>query len=384
MAFLENSLISVTIEGNPTIGSIAFKKNGLDKSTIPSGLTYNQEVEYYQDNAQFVRLYASNPDFLALNHDTAYTDCIGAWNGSGYDPPCYVTSGYLINPAPVTVRYVDTDGTTLQPSEVKVSDIYPDYKLSSNPTTTLTPSSYYRVGESKIITAPDIAGYVLVSNPTQTLTLSKNTNTATFTYAHPIVHVQFATNTVSNNVVTNTTIPSTLSSALIRQSQLSVEQTSGKDTVHTAHLLAPDSVTAPSNVLLLGGASFTLRVPVGATVPVTYTLGAQTDLATLRIYKSHGATLIDITDSVTLSTQNRKTAITYSLTDGGLNDEDGMANGTIVDPLYVGVLGAASVGVGNLANTGQSLTILVGLSLAVVAIGGGVLYGTRRRHFSIR
>jgi len=79
--------------------------------------------------------------------------------------------------------------------------------------------------------------------------------------------------------------------------------------------------------------------------------------------------------------------ISYSLTDGGANDEDGAANAVIVDPAGPAVLGATSGGTDEsededdgalLADTGMS-TVMVWL-LAIGFVGGSALIYNRSRN----
>jgi hypothetical protein len=81
----------------------------------------------------------------------------------------------------------------------------------------------------------------------------------------------------------------------------------------------------------------------------------------MRIYKEASGTLTDITHQVTLANTNGKTVLSYEITDGGSLDEDSVANGTIVDPIYIGVIGDAG---GSLANTGFNVYALFALAAA--------------------
>ena len=83
---------------------------------------------------------------------------------------------------------------------------------------------------------------------------------------------------------------------------------------------------------------------------MTITLGEHyPDTSQLRVYKTdtdNSTNLIDITNQVSMSNQQvngtPKTIVSYSLTDGGNFDEDKTQNGTIVDPIYFGLLASAS------------------------------------------
>ncbi len=75
-----------------------------------------------------------------------------------------------------------------------------------------------------------------------------------------------------------------------------------------------------------------------------------------RKYDSAANNYVDMTNDVTFGTAsidgNTVTTVEYSVTDGGRYDQDGTANGTIVDPAGPAVLGASS-----LANTGASIAL---------------------------
>ena len=109
--------------------------------------------------------------------------------------------------------------------------------------------------------------------------------------------------------------------------------------------LDPSSVTKPlDNMILIGGIAFNINcVSAGGTSAVGIVLDANyADIDRLRAYKSEGSTLFDVTDQVVISNQEVDgeihTQISYSLADGGAFDEDGVVNGTIVDPIYIGLM----------------------------------------------
>ena len=74
--------------------------------------------------------------------------------------------------------------------------------------------------------------------------------------------------------------------------------------------------------------SFTVQgVPVGGTIAVTLKLPPGS--APTAVYKYINGSYVDATSQVTINGDEIKAL----LTDGGPSDEDGVANGTIVDPL---------------------------------------------------
>ena len=172
-AFMDNSLTSVTIEGNPTIGDDAWAFNGLEKSSRPSD-TYVLDLvaEYYRDHAQFVSIYATNPDFIANNQDTLYID--------DYD-----FSAYLINPSPLTLNYVDESNSNLQ-SSVTLTGMYGTTPITNYLVKDFIEnynsnfSVYYRSGQTVTIPPITIDGYTTPSS--QTVTLGATGSEITYVY----------------------------------------------------------------------------------------------------------------------------------------------------------------------------------------------------------
>lgn len=104
-------------------------------------------------------------------------------------------------------------------------------------------------------------------------------------------------------------------------------------------------------------------------------LGAHyTNPSDLRIYKQLGTgPLVDISNQVTITNQDisgtTKTTLSYNLVDGGTLDEDGVANGTIVDPIYIGaVMGASSTTGGVLASSGSNLWAIATVGMLAVLL----------------
>jgi hypothetical protein len=93
----------------------------------------------------------------------------------------------------------------------------------------------------------------------------------------------------------------------------------------------PLNSSLPANAVdLVGQVSFTVTgVAIGATAEVSITIPDGADVS--RVYKVDDTALVDITSTVDVS--DRTVALTIQ--DGGPGDEDGQANGTIVDPLVI-------------------------------------------------
>ena len=153
--------------------------------------------------------------------------------------------------------------------------------------------------------------------------------------------------------------------------------------------LSPSSVTAPANVTILGGIGYDVSCTVnGGSADATVALNAHyADTTKVRVYKTTATPneLVDVTDQVVIKNEviNGKmvTTISYTLQDGQDFDEDGLANGTIVDPLYIGVEAntPASPAGGSLASTGMNIAVAIAAAAGLVATAVIVLVAARRK-----
>ena len=151
-------------------------------------------------------------------------------------------------------------------------------------------------------------------------------------------------------------------------------------------LFSASGVTAPApNVTLLGGIAFGVScTTAGGSADTTVRFGTYyPDLTKLRIYKQATASseLKDVTSQVTLANSSVDgqpvTTIRYTITDGGNFDEDDGANGSIADPIYVGIVGAGSTGA--LAATGQSYLAVACLAGCLIMAGFSLTRFGRKR-----
>lgn len=212
-------------EGLETIGAGAFCSNLLTSVLLPSTLQVLDktafvaqsprggsswgdvpaDVQAVYDSLWYTRLYTADP----LNPQ-GFNDGImsESWwlgndanaNGTQRDS----LGGQIINPALVTVRYLDDHGNQLQPQETRAGirndgSVFGDYFTKSsailapidpdNPTPEETAdlaagfAQYFRIGQTHSFTAPVIAGY---DTPTpQTITLASGQTVVTFVYHRP-------------------------------------------------------------------------------------------------------------------------------------------------------------------------------------------------------
>jgi hypothetical protein len=175
------------------------------------------------------------------------------------------------------------------------------------------------------------------------------------------------------NAVPTVNLGTTASAEPTPISKASMSVTAGTcNDFRTAKTVTASGLTAPDgNVTVLGGFDFILGCSAaGGMATVDITLGARyEDTSKLRVYKTNGTTVTDVTAQMTIQNTATSTVLRYTLTDGTGFDSDATVNGAIDDPLYVGVLGATTTAE-ELADTGTRLTsVLVG---AAVLLTGSV------------
>lgn len=204
----------------------------------------------------------------------------------------------------------------------------------------------------------------------------------------------------STDTVDLSTIPigdNNASTDTIRNGTLSVSSTScytfDQSSIET--LGTTGVVVSELNVTLLGGVGFRVTCTVsGGTANMELILDAHyADTTKLRAYKqlnaAPGAPLTDISNQITFTTRSvsgvDKTVMSYAITDGGLLDADSTVDSSIIDPIYIGEVLAATTaapsptGSDLLAQTGTNIFIPIILSVMIVGTSGLTLRYYARR-----
>ncbi len=165
-------------------------------------------------------------------------------------------------------------------------------------------------------------------------------------------------------------------------------ETPAATSIDSSAVVTEDSldVPDPSNTFPLGLVDFELTAPTGSTQQITLTF--ETDLTpgevTALKYHSTNQTYSEVASATIREvTLNGKHALqlTYDITDGGLLDDDGLANGTIVDP--VGLAVASSAAAPGAPNSGSGVTpslAMVGVALVLLAATVYALHWHLRLH----
>lgn len=198
--------------------------------------------------------------------------------------------------------------------------------------------------------------------------------TAAYTVTDPLPAIMPLTGKPVIHPVTGA--PSTVTVApTLAEASLSVSSYDCSDVkAPTVRLVEPNGLKVPeANVTLLGGVGFSVGCTSnGKSADVSLALGTSyTNLNQLRAYKQTGAVLTDITNQVTFTNQDTngttKTVASYNLVDGGELDEDGVDNGSLVDPIFIGVVDG-----GSLANTGFNVYALLALAAALLTSAAAI------------
>ena len=163
-----------------------------------------------------------------------------------------------------------------------------------------------------------------------------------------------------------------------------------------SHIASAEPATAPAQYhgrVLRNSVRFTITCAgqtahTGYTTHVALTLSQHyrdpSRLTVLKLAKG-GSVIEDITSRINFGTNpsGTRTTIAYDVTDGGFGDEDGTANGTILDPIaiyedisHTGSTSNSSHPSGLLANTGDSL---LPTALAAITLGSGGVWILRKR-----
>jgi len=420
-AFEANQLTSVTIGcGISTLGREVFAINKLTEVSIPNCITSIDPTAFFGQNPRGGMLgWGSDPSYDWYSNDSAvrqivfddiwyarlYTEDPSNPNGlkdGTTDEWWYVgedlnsdgdqhdsIGGHLINPGSTTVSYRSATGSELAPDRIVTGRLssgtdLTDYLVKNVQTPvfddsqTPTPaeqaaldqalSVYYRAGSTQTFTPPAIAGYITPA--AKTPTLSGANNQVSFIYKKDIKTVDFSTPSGSSTNPSHNSVPASLA-PVMANSSFAVDADKDCSVIDAARLLpASDFAALDSGYTTLGGLDFTLSCATpGEEATVSLSLAGQvSDPSTAKVYKKTAAgTITDITDQTVITNQSGRTTISYSLTDGGALDDDGIVNGTIVDPIYVTVPTESNQTL--LASTGASLWSVAAAGMTLTLVG---------------
>lgn len=171
-AFYGSSLKAVYLNSTPTLGDYAFGLAGAAYDGSAYGYTQLDQVRYV-------------PIYVSVPH--SYTDTAYAPDDVDGDSVDDATGGYIINPAQVTVNYLNDDGDALNApmsllGQLPNGDQLTDYLVSSNPTGDF--SLYFHAGDQYTPPAP-AAISPFVTPAAQTLTLGSGLNNIELIYTTP-------------------------------------------------------------------------------------------------------------------------------------------------------------------------------------------------------
>ena len=380
--------VNATLSGTTTLTATATDNVAVTK------------VEFYEGTNKLGED-ATSPYTYDWNTTTA-TNGVVSLTAKAYDAAANVGTSTPAVSAAVNNASSDTTAPT-------VSLTAPTVNATLSGTTTLTATATDNVAVTKVEFYEGTNK--LGEDATSPYTYDWNTTTAT-NGSHSLTAKAYdaaANNTSSGAVtvtVTNTTAPTTTvdlgtktSSEPTPISKAVMAVTAGTCNDFSSAITVPSTgvTVAESGVSILGGFDFTIDcTAVSGTAALDITLGQKyDDTSKLRAYKKNGTTVTDVTKQVTFRNTSTATVITYTLLDGAAFDADGVANSTIEDPLYVGVLGETTTtptttgGAGattttseKLADTGTKIALIVSGSLALF-IASVIIFSRAERRYRL-
>lgn len=209
-AFMINNLTSVTIPDSVTlIDVMAFGANHLESVAVPAslsnlspfafifqtiagGTSYQQYADAYNTGdpeiilpaaEQFMRsliytaVFTADPENPQGLTDGLMTEVdFGDIDGDG-DQDSSV-GGHIINPASVTIRYINNSGGEIQGAQTFTGSSLFNYRAFENITNDL--SLYYRIGDIEVLTPPAIDSYIVPA--ARSFTFASAANDLTFVY----------------------------------------------------------------------------------------------------------------------------------------------------------------------------------------------------------
>lgn len=169
-AFIVNQIDTVFISGNTNDGATS----RLAPSLYANRLTQAQLDVFDVSDVRYVAVYTADP-----SNPFGYVDEVYPYDANGDGTPDLIGGGAVINPAQVTVRYVDSQGNAVHPAQTTVGPTLSDYLMMSNQDG-IQAGEYYVGGQSLTVTPVAVSGYVTPS--AQSPRLVPGANTVTFVY----------------------------------------------------------------------------------------------------------------------------------------------------------------------------------------------------------
>jgi len=313
-AFFSNNFASVTIPSSViTIGDYAFSGNSLTSVNIPNSVTTINNGAFSGNNLTSVNI----PNSVTTIGDYAFFSN----NLTSVTIPNSVTT---ISPFAFAFNSsFGRDGANILNSgdPIQIQALYDAIRLVE--LNTIDPSNPHNLVDS-ILTEADLGQ-----------DYNQNGNEDDIVGGHLVIlpaeeEGEALSYTASNGTTAYLALPSDTSNG-------------------TVSLVSPSSVSDPAYKYPAGLTAFQFDTTPGATQTITlyYNLPGSPSDYTARKYNTTTKAITTISGAtITRETYNNKSMLklTYQITDGGVLDQDGQVNGTIVDPVG---LAQATVGVPN-------------------------------------
>ena len=400
-AFNANMLETVTLSSNLsglTSGTI-FTNNKIQEMQIPDSITLIDTYTFFAQSPIGAGSYYAfmNNDYSALNQYMAtswyarlftspgnpnnLTDSYAVESVFGMDMNSDgdlsdSIGGHLINPAHITASYKDEHGNAISPSQTFTGVGLNTYLIKDNVANDL--GLYYKAGGSySVPTAPIIAGYEIVTTPSNIASLSAGDNP--ITYVYKAVNNNSGNDSDVNNSndgsAANLTTPtSPISAFSLRPVSISTPtgtNISSSSTVPELSLSTQD----PNNQYPLGLVDFSFTTnQTDNQVSLAFVTDLKPNQVTARKYSPNTNTYTNLPTSanvsITETTKDNQHALqlTYTITDNGELDLD-PTTGIIKDPVGLAVTNATY---NQLTNTGNNNILPAVMALSSIIIAGGL------------
>ena len=400
-AFNANMLETVTLSSNLsglTSGTI-FTNNKIQEMQIPDSITLIDTYDFFAQSPVGAGSYYAfmNNDYSALNQYMAtswyarlftspgnpnnLTDTYAVESVFGIDMNSDgdmndSIGGHLINPAHITATYKDEHGNAISPSQTFTGVGLNTYLIKDNVDNDL--GLYYKAGGSYTVpTTPTIAGYEIVTTPSNIASLTAGNNQVDYVYKAIINNNNQVDNGGSSNTINLTTPTSPISNFSLRPVSISTPtgtNISSSSTVSESSLSTQD----PNNEYPLGLVNFNFTTnQTDNQVSLSFITDLKPNQVVARKYNPNTNTYTNLPTSANVSiaetTKDNQHALllTYNIIDNGELDLY-PTTGIIKDPVGLAVTNDTY---DQLANTGTNnmLPLVIAISIVTLAAWMGLV-----------
>lgn len=375
--------IAVTIGASPLAGSEQVVFTGSASRTV--GLT---------------DMVGANTFTIDPNNVLATAQVTGITGGSTIPDGTYTmtysyrNAGGQLSSTAVTNITIDTTAptvTALSPVNASTGVSTSSFGITFNETVTVGSGNFVikKVSDNTVVETIAANGAQVTGSGTTALTIQSLASFSSGTQYYIAIDSTAVQDLAGNNfagygtsadwsftrAVNSATVPSSPGNSGSSVSSISIATPNGTN-ITAVNSVAENSLSGQDGdkIYPLGLVDFSFTAPVGSTnqMSLTFVTDLKPSQVTARKYKPSTHTYVDVPGAIVTETTvggQHALLLSYSITDGGSLDDDGLANGVIVDPIGL----ASDPGKTELAATGSDITgpaliadLVAGLGVAAV------------------